>query len=153
MKQSKWMLLGAMGIFGTFAITAVTSQNPAAVRRVDPIAPEAVASQIDAVMEKIAVKWCKTGMLLSAGTIEKVAEKLICCKKSGVIFNRVRGSFDPSSAEGIPDVLAVIGEDENQAENDMQGESVFSLPSESPLYKGAQKALCVLLQGENYENL
>ena len=75
----------AMGIFGTFAITAVTSQNPAAVHRVDPIAPEAVVSQIDAVMEKIAVKWCKTGMLLSAGTIEKVADavkkynlKLVC---------------------------------------------------------------------------
>lgn len=80
--------------------------------------------------------------------IEDVANKLIPDKKSGVIFNRARVSFDADRVEGIPAVLAVIGEDENQAENDMQGESVFSLPMESPLYKGAEKALIALLEGD-----
>ena len=81
-------------------------------------------------------------------TIEDVANKLIPDKKSGVIFNRARVSFDADRVEVIPAVLAVIGEDENQAENDMQGESVFSLPMESPLYKGAEKALIALLEGD-----
>ena len=79
-------------------------------------------------------------------TIEAVANKLIPCKKSGVIFNRTRSAFDASGVLGIPPVLVVIGEDENQAENDIQGESVFSLPVDSPLYQGAKKALFELLE-------
>ncbi len=86
-------------------------------------------------------------------TIEDVARKLTSYKKSGVIFNRTRITFDADSVTDIPAVLSVIGEDENQAENDMQGESVFSLPVDSPLYQGAQKALFILLEGENHEDI
>lgn len=75
----------AFGVFGTCAITAVTSQNPSAVRRIDPLPGEAVAAQIDAVLEKIPVKFCKTGMLFSAENIRAAADavrrhhlKLIC---------------------------------------------------------------------------
>ena len=89
----------------------------------------------------------KKGIGVISG-IEDVADKLIPSKKSGVIFNRVRSSFDAYSVTGIPPVLSVIGEDEGQAENDMQGESVFSLPADSPLYKGAERALMVLSEGE-----
>ena len=78
--------------------------------------------------------------------IEDVAGKLTNYKKSGVIFNRTRNTFNADSVTDIPAVLSVIGEDENQAENDMQGESVFNLPSESPLYRGAKKALFSLLE-------
>lgn len=86
-------------------------------------------------------------------TIADVANKLTSYKKSGVIFNRTKSSFNIESVSGIPTVLSVIGEDENQAENDMQGESVFNLPVESPLYKGAEKALFALLEGADYENI
>ena len=79
-------------------------------------------------------------------TIVNVAERLVACKQTGVIFNRVRPGFDPGSLQGIPPVLAVIGDDEAQAENDMLGESVFSLPDGSPLLAGAEKALDVLLK-------
>lgn len=78
--------------------------------------------------------------------IEDVANKLTSCKKSGVIFNRVRGTFNADCVSGIPPVLSVIGEDESQTENDMQGESVFSLPVESLLYQGAKTALFSLLE-------
>lgn len=78
--------------------------------------------------------------------IEDVARKLTNYEKSGVIFNRTRKSFDADSATDIPAVLSVIGEDENQAENDMQGESVFNLLSDSPLLCGAKKALFSLLE-------
>lgn len=85
--------------------------------------------------------------------IEDVAKKLTDYKKSGVIFNRTKNSFDADSVADIPAVLSVIGEDENQAENDMQGESVFLLPEDSPIYKGARKALSLLLEGEINENI
>ena len=78
--------------------------------------------------------------------IEDVAGKLTNYKKSGVIFNRIRNNFNADSVTDIPAVLSVIGEDENQAENDMQGESVFNLSSESPIYHGAKKALFSLLE-------
>lgn len=79
-------------------------------------------------------------------TIEEVAKRLTTYKKSGVIFNRTRNTFDANSVSDIHTVLSVIGEDENQAENDMQGESVFNLSSDSPLYCGAKKALFSLLE-------
>lgn len=78
--------------------------------------------------------------------IEAVAKKLTAYQKSGVIFNRARNTFDAESVSDIPEILSVIGEDENQAENDMQGESVFNLSSDSPLYLGAEKALFSLLE-------
>ena len=78
--------------------------------------------------------------------IEDVAGKLTNYKKSGVIFNRTKSSFNAEAVSGIPDILSVIGEDENQTENDMQGESVFKLSSGSPLYCGAKKALFSLLE-------
>jgi hydroxymethylpyrimidine/phosphomethylpyrimidine kinase len=75
----------AFGVFGTCAITALTSQNPAAVRRIDPAPADAVTTQIDAVMEKIAVRFCKTGMLFSAEIVRAAAAairkhqlKLVC---------------------------------------------------------------------------
>lgn len=78
--------------------------------------------------------------------IEYVARKLTTYKKSGVIFNRTRNTFNADHVADIPSVLSVIGEDENQAENDMQGESVFNLSSDSPLYCGAKKTLFSLLE-------
>ena len=78
--------------------------------------------------------------------IEDVAGKLTNYKKSGVIFNRTRNTFNADTVTDIPAVLSVIGEDENQAENDMQGESVFNLSTESHLYRGAKKALFSLLE-------
>ena len=74
-------------------------------------------------------------------TIRGVAERLVSCEKTGVIVNRVPGNFAPE----LPDLLAVIRDDRRQCENDMRGESVFSLPQDSPLYLGAKKALEKLL--------
>ena len=42
-------------------------------------------------------------------------------------------------------MLAVIGDDSEQAENDMQGESVFHLADDSPLFCGAKAALSALM--------
>ena len=75
----------ALGVFGTCAVTAVTAQNPAAVRRIDPVPAAGITAQIDAVMENIAVAFCKTGMLFSAEAVTAVAEavkkhhlKIVC---------------------------------------------------------------------------
>ncbi len=82
-------------------------------------------------------------------TIQQVAARLVACRQAGVIFNRVRSGFDPAAVGEIPPVLAVIGDDPDQAENDMAGESVFALPDEAPILRGMQQALETLLREMN----
>lgn len=74
--QADLRTFSANGVFGTSAIAAVTSQNPAIVTRVDALPPEAVAEQIRCVMEQIDISAVKTGMLFSAEIIRAVAMAL-----------------------------------------------------------------------------
>ena len=64
------------GVHGTTAITAITAQNTVAVTRVDPIAPDAVVAQIEAVASDFTVGAVKIGMVGSAPVIEAVAHAL-----------------------------------------------------------------------------
>ncbi len=74
--QADLKTFGALGVFGTSAITAVTAQNTIAVIRIEPIDPQMVAAQIDAVAQDIGADAAKTGMLWSAAIIEAVAEAI-----------------------------------------------------------------------------
>lgn len=61
-------------VHGTSAITCVTAQNTLGVTRVDPLTPEAVTAQIEAVLSDIPIQAVKTGMLLNQQIIEAVVE-------------------------------------------------------------------------------
>src|SRR5262245_8205430 len=74
--QADLKTFGALGVFGTSAITAVTAQNTVAVTRIQEIDPEIVAAQIDAVAEDIGIDAAKTGMLASTRILEAVASAL-----------------------------------------------------------------------------
>ena len=64
----------AYGVYGCAALTAVTSQNPAEVRRIDAIPAEGVRCQIETVLDRIPVRAVKSGMLFNAAIVEAVAE-------------------------------------------------------------------------------
>ena len=64
----------AFKVYGCSAITAVTSQNPDEVRRVDVLPPEAVRSQLETVLDVFDVQFVKTGMLASREIIRCVAK-------------------------------------------------------------------------------
>ncbi len=66
----------AFKVFGMSAVTAVTSQNTLGVREITAIAPRAVASQIDAVLEDIGADSVKIGMLGAGPVIRIVAQRL-----------------------------------------------------------------------------
>lgn len=70
--QADLRTFSAFGVFGCTAITAVTAQNPSTVNRIDALPPESVSIQIETVLDKIAVKTVKTGMLFNAEIVEKV---------------------------------------------------------------------------------
>lgn len=63
-------------VHGTSALTCVTAQNTLGVTRVDALSAEAVAAQIQAVVQDIGVQAAKTGMLLNQEIIVTVAEQV-----------------------------------------------------------------------------
>lgn len=71
----------AFGIHGTCAITSVTAQNTTGVLKTFDLAPEAVASQIEAVCTDMNIRWAKTGMLASSEIVSEVAKQV---KKHGL---------------------------------------------------------------------
>lgn len=63
-------------IHGTSALTCITSQNTQGVLRVDALEPEAVITQIEAVVKDIGIQALKTGMLLNQPIIAAVTDYL-----------------------------------------------------------------------------
>jgi CO dehydrogenase maturation factor len=78
-------------------------------------------------------------------TIHRVADELVMYESCGAVINRVT---DPALLDHVqvPDlpVLACIPADGAQAENDVLGRSVFTLPPDSPLLAGAREAMVKL---------
>ena len=75
-----------------------------------------------------------------AETIRRVAEELVMFRRCGAVVNRVE---DPSL--GLPmdglELLAVIPSDRAQAAGDVRGDSVFQLPRDAAILRGAEEAL------------
>ena len=69
--QADLRTFNALKVYGCSVITAVTSQNPDKVRRVDVLSSEAVKTQLETVLELFPVRFAKTGMLAN--------EKIIAC--------------------------------------------------------------------------
>ncbi len=75
-------------------------------------------------------------------TIKRVADEMVMYERCGVVVNRVS---DPDTIkyihiEGVP-VLSWIAEDRAHANNDIRGLSIFDLPQDAPVMKGAKEAL------------
>ena len=77
--QADLRTFNAVGVYGCSAITAVTSQNPDEVRRVDVLSSEAVKYQMETVLDAIPIHFAKTGMLANMEIIEAVAG--VCQKR------------------------------------------------------------------------
>ncbi len=89
----------AFGVFGCCVITAVTSQNPRRVTRIDKMPPEAVAAQIASVMECFSPAYMKTGMLGGAD-IMKVVSDAVARYKVRLICDPVMVATSGSSLAG-----------------------------------------------------
>ena len=111
------------------ALTAVTSQNPLEVRRVDPVPAAGVRCQIETVMDRIPVRFAKSGMLCDAAIVDVVAEvvearglRLVCdpvmVSTSGVklladdAVERMRNRLIPAAdwvTPNIPEAELLLG--------------------------------------------
>ncbi len=74
--QADLKTFGALGVFGSCAITTVTAQNTLGVTAAQSMPTSLIEAQIDAIMEDIGADAVKTGMLPGAEVIRCVAERL-----------------------------------------------------------------------------
>ncbi|MFC3957807.1 bifunctional hydroxymethylpyrimidine kinase/phosphomethylpyrimidine kinase [Halovivax cerinus] len=73
--QADLSTFAAHDVFGTSAITAVTAQHTRGVESAHVLPREAVAAQIDAVVDDFAVGAAKTGMLAETAIVSLVADR------------------------------------------------------------------------------
>lgn len=74
--QADLKTFSALGVYGMSAITSITAQNTLGVRGIQPILPEILKGQIDAVFEDFTIDAVKTGMLYNKAAIQVVAAAL-----------------------------------------------------------------------------
>lgn len=74
--QADLKAFSALGVYGASVITALTAQNTRAVTAVQPISPDMVVAQMDAVFDDLDVAAIKIGMLGGADVITAVAARL-----------------------------------------------------------------------------
>ncbi|MFD1426086.1 hydroxymethylpyrimidine/phosphomethylpyrimidine kinase [Kroppenstedtia sanguinis] len=65
-----------LDVFGMSAVTAITIQNTLGVHGIYELDPEAVAGQIDAVVEDLGVNALKTGMIANISIMEIIADRV-----------------------------------------------------------------------------
>jgi hydroxymethylpyrimidine kinase/phosphomethylpyrimidine kinase len=105
----------ALGVHGTCAITAITSQNTTGVQAVFDIPPGVIESQIGSVMADFDVRYAKTGMLSRPETVTAVAR---CVKKYGIkiVVDPVMAAeagdmlLHPEAVDALRDLLLPIAE-------------------------------------------
>ena len=76
------------------------------------------------------------------GTIKDVAGELVMYDEIGLIVNRalVPERLKDKEIEGVK-IVSVIPQDDAMTENDMEGRSIFELPQDTGILKGADEAL------------
>jgi hydroxymethylpyrimidine/phosphomethylpyrimidine kinase len=105
--QADIKTITALGAYAMTAITAVTVQDTIGVHGMHPIPPGIIADQIRAVMADIGADAIKTGMLVSRGAVEAVAEALALYPSVPLVVDTVmiaKGGaalLDPAGVEAM----------------------------------------------------
>jgi hydroxymethylpyrimidine/phosphomethylpyrimidine kinase len=87
--QGDLKTFAALGVYGTAAVTAVTSQNSSGVLDVLALPAETVRSQIHAVAGDVPLSAIKVGMLATGGIAQVVAETLKALARPNLVVDPV----------------------------------------------------------------
>jgi hydroxymethylpyrimidine/phosphomethylpyrimidine kinase len=74
--QADLKAVSACSCYGMSIITSVTAQNSQGVEDIFPVSQKFVARQLEAVLSDIGTDAVKTGMMLKAGVVQTVADKI-----------------------------------------------------------------------------
>lgn len=87
--QADIKTMSALGVYAASVITSVTVQNTMGVKAVQAVAPEIVSGQINAVMDDLAPKTIKIGMVNDACTLSAIINSLSLYTPSHIIVDPV----------------------------------------------------------------
>ena len=87
--QADLSTFSALGVHGASVVTAITAQTPKKVLNIEPVKPIAVSKQLEAVFVGRKPRAVKTGMLLTAGVVECVAEFFSEMKRPPLVVDPV----------------------------------------------------------------
>jgi hydroxymethylpyrimidine kinase/phosphomethylpyrimidine kinase len=74
--QADLKTFAALGVHGTTVLTCVTAQNPRRITGLQPVRPDIVRRQLQAIFAELPPAAVKTGMLFSAGIVRAVVREL-----------------------------------------------------------------------------
>ncbi len=87
--QADLKTFSALGVYGTTAITAITAQNTLGVRSVQPVTPQILRDQIEAVLDDMKVDAVKIGMLHSRPLVEVVIQAIQKYRPENIVLDPV----------------------------------------------------------------
>lgn len=87
--QADIKTMSALGVYGMTAITAITAQNTCGVTAIQPIEPQIIKAQIDAVLSDIGADAIKIGMLHNLAAAEVVSNAIAEYKPAHIILDPV----------------------------------------------------------------
>ena len=107
--QADLKTFAALGVYGTSALTAVTSQNTAGVGDLFVMPPLVVRSQIECVVQDVAISAVKTGMLANAGIVTVVAEALGHLECRNLVVDPVMAAASPGRRTLLaPEAVSIL---------------------------------------------
>jgi hydroxymethylpyrimidine/phosphomethylpyrimidine kinase len=100
--QGDLKTFAALGVYGTAAVTAVTSQNTSGVLEVLALPKDTVRAQIEAVAGDVSLSAIKTGMLATAGIAHVVADALRALGGPHLVVDPVMTASGPGRRTLLP---------------------------------------------------
>jgi len=114
--QADLKTFAAFGVYGCSVITAITAQNTRQVTGVEPVSPEMVRKQLEAVLSDILPDVVKTGMLANAAIIRAVASSLSAARRIPLVVDPVMLSksgdalLTPEAAATLRELLVPLAD-------------------------------------------
>ncbi|OTA17138.1 phosphomethylpyrimidine kinase [Xenorhabdus vietnamensis] len=156
--QADIKTMSALDVYATTVITALTSQNTVGIRNIYSVPAISVATQLESVLEDIAVHAIKIGMVLTLEIIKAIVEVLrfycgpiildpVMMAKSGDVLLQeeamsiFRTDLLPLATlitPNLPEAAVLLGKEEARtlAEAESQGRELLKLGAKGVLMKG-----------------
>lgn len=163
----------AHGVFGMSVIAAIVAENTRRVIDIQPIRPDIIAKQIDAVFEDIGADSVKIGMLSTPDTMTATAERLHYYRPANIVIDPVMYAkngcplMEPAAIStliktilpladvltpNIPEAQQIIGTAiESVSDMEQAARKIHALGAKAVVIKGGharQNATDVLFDGE-----
>lgn len=87
--QADIKTFSALGVYGASVITSVTAQNTMGVRGIQPLSPDILQGQIEAVFEDITIDAIKIGMLHNKNAVQIIANTIEQYTPANIVLDPV----------------------------------------------------------------